>query len=45
MTYLLHLRYPTGTRETRMYPSAFLRACEVIVLTPQPVVVTIEDQP
>lgn len=45
MNYLLHVRYTdTGRRLTLGFPSAFLRALHMVMLTPQPVVLTTEDR-
>lgn len=43
--FLLHLTYPTGLTETRLFGSAFLRALHMITLTPQPVTLRLEDRP
>ncbi len=41
--YVLHLLYPSGAAETRIFPSAFARALWMIALASHPVVVRIGE--
>ena len=44
--FALLVEYPaTGYVSVRTYPTAFARALDVIVLSPQPLVLTLKDYP
>lgn len=42
--FLLHIVYPSGTRETLRFESAFLRSLHIIALTALPVRLRTEDR-